>query len=155
MSHDQIAGLRRAVLAVVVVASLGAATDLVLLAHYEDPWQVVPLVAIGLAACAVTWHLLCPGTASLRALQATMVAFILAGFLGVLLHFQGAAEFQLEIDPTQTWWTIAAKAIRAKAPPVMAPALMAQLGALGLIYTLWEPQRPAGAPRPTHTKEIS
>ena len=139
MMRDSTAGLRRAVLAVLMVGSLGAAADLLLLDHYEDVWQYVPLVAIALAASTLVWHLALPGVASLRALQALMVIFILSGFLGIGLHFKGAAEFQREIDPTQDWWTLATKAVRAKAPPVLAPGLMAQLGALGLIYTLWYP----------------
>ena len=63
-----------------------------------------------------------------------MALFVIAGILGVWLHYRGAAEFQLEMDASQhgpaLWW----KALRAKAPPVLAPGLMMQLGFLGLVF---------------------
>jgi hypothetical protein len=61
--------------------------------------------------------------------------FLLAGFLGMGLHFYGAAEFQLETNPRIGNWELIKKVMRAEAPPVLAPGVMLQLGLLGLLYS--------------------
>jgi hypothetical protein len=59
---------------------------------------------------------------------------VLAGFVGVAAHFHGSAEYQLELDPDMSTWDLVEKVMRAKAPPVLAPGMMLQLGLLGLAY---------------------
>ena len=73
-------------------------------------------------------------TASLRALQIVMGLFVLAGFVGVVAHFHGSAEFQLELNPRLSTWELLEKILHAKAPPLLAPGMMLQLGLLGLAY---------------------
>ena len=51
-----------------------------------------------------------------------MLLFVLAGAAGVVLHYRGNMAFQLEMDPSQSGWTLFNKVIRANAPPAMAPA---------------------------------
>jgi hypothetical protein len=63
-----------------------------------------------------------------------MILFVLAGFAGAVAHFIGSAEFQLELDPSMSTWDLLVKVMRAKAPPVLAPGMMLQLGLLGLVY---------------------
>jgi hypothetical protein len=127
--------LRRWLLALLVVGLAGTEIELLLLAHYEDGWQVLPLVLIAAGAALAIWHTIKPGRAIGMALNAVMVLCVLAGGLGIVLHGRGAAEFQLEIDPSQSRWTLMEKVMRAKAPPVLAPGMMVQLGLLGLIYS--------------------
>jgi hypothetical protein len=59
---------------------------------------------------------------------------VLAGFAGVLAHFHGSAEFQLDLNPSMSTWELLEKVMRAKAPPLLAPGMMLQMGLLGLIY---------------------
>ena len=59
--------------------------------------------------------------------------------LGIVLHYRGNLEFQLEIDATQSSWDLFRKVIHAKAPPALAPGAMTQLGLLGLVYTFRHP----------------
>jgi hypothetical protein len=118
---------------------LGTVTELVLLEHYEDGWQLVPLFLMVLALGVLLWHAVRPNARSVRALQGVMTLFLLASVLGVGLHFRGAAEFQLEIDRSQDGWTLVEKVMRAKAPPVLAPGVMMQLGLIGLIYSYQHP----------------
>jgi hypothetical protein len=72
--------------------------------------------------------------ASRRATQIVMALFVLAGFVGFAAHFRGAAEYQLELDPDMSIWQLLEKILRAKAPPLLAPGMMLQLGLLGLAY---------------------
>jgi len=120
---------------VLALGLAGTVVELLLLEHYEDGWQFVPLVLIGIALVAVPWHVLGPTPANRAVLQVLMTTFMAAGVIGVMLHMQGAAEFQREIDPAMDRWTLLTKTLRAKAPPALAPGLMIQLGLIGFILT--------------------
>jgi hypothetical protein len=126
--------LRRWILAVLVLGLLGTVTELILLEHYEEPLQYVPLVLIAAALALLVWHALRHDAASLRGLQIVMALFVVAGFVGVAAHFNGSAEFQLDLDPDIGTWELLEKVMRAKAPPLLAPGMMLQMGLLGLAY---------------------
>jgi len=131
---DHVELLRRWVLAVLVLGLVGTVTELVLLEHYEQPLQLVPLVLIVAAVAAIAWQWRRNDAASLRALAITMVLFVLAGGAGMVAHFHGSAEFQLELNPSMGMWELMEKIMRAKAPPLLAPGMMLQMGLLGLAY---------------------
>jgi hypothetical protein len=131
--------IRRLLLMLLIAGVVVTGTDLMLIDHHEDVWQSIPLILIGVALAAIGWHLVARDAASLRALQAAMVLFVFAGGMGIVLHYRGNMAFQLEMDPTQDRWTLFNKVIRATAPPAAAPAAMAQLGFIGLIYAYRHP----------------
>jgi hypothetical protein len=131
---DPVELLRRWVLGVLVLGLAGTMTELVLLEHYEQVLQFVPLLLIVAAVAAIAWQLMRNDAASLRALEIIMVLFALAGFAGVAAHFRGSAEFQLDLNPSMSMWELVEKVMRAKAPPLLAPGMMLQMGLLGLAY---------------------
>jgi uncharacterized membrane protein len=131
---DRIELLRSWILGILVLGLLGTVTELVLLEHYEQPTQFVPLVLIVAALAALFWEFRQRDTASRRAIQAVMVLFVLAGFVGFVAHFHGSAEYQLELNPAMSNWELLERILRAKAPPLLAPGMMLQLGLLGLAY---------------------
>ena len=126
--------LRLWVLGVLVLGLIGTVTELILLEHYEQPLQFVPLVLIAMGVVVLAWHAMSKDTASLRALQIVMGLFVLAGFAGMAAHFNGSAEYQLELDPEMSTWDLLEKILHAKAPPLLAPGMMMQMGLLGLAY---------------------
>lgn len=131
--------LRKALFAVFVFGLVGTGVELVLIEHYEDPLQLVPLVLVAAALAVSIWHGFGRSAASVRWLQATMALFLVAGAVGTGLHYRGGAQFQLEIDPSQSRWQVFKKVMRAKAPPVLASGLMVQLGLVGLVYAYRHP----------------
>jgi hypothetical protein len=131
---DRIELLRRWILIILVLGLLGTVTELILLEHYEQPLQFVPLVLIVAALAALWRELRRRDVASRRAIQVVMALFVLAGFVGFVAHFQGSAEYQLELNPDMSNWELLEKILRAKAPPLLAPGMMLQLGLLGLAY---------------------
>jgi hypothetical protein len=131
---DPVELLRGLVLAVLVIGLLGTVTELVLLEHYEQVLQLVPVALIAAALVALAWRLMSRSAASLRAIEIIMILFVLAGFAGVIAHFHGSAEFQLDLNPAMSTWELLEKVMRAKAPPLLAPGMMLQMGLLGLIY---------------------
>ena len=127
-------GPRRLLLAVLFIGFVGTTVELVLLEHYEDAWQLVPLVLLAAGTIVLIWYAARPGRTSVVVLRTTMSLFVLAGMLGIALHFRANVEFQMELDPGQSRTQLFWKALRAKAPPALAPGVMVQLGLLGLIY---------------------
>jgi hypothetical protein len=135
-SGDRLDRIRRWIFWVLVLGFIGTETELLLLEHYDDPWQFVPLLLIVLGLAALLWYTKRRHATSLRAFRIVMVLFIIAGFAGLVLHFRGAVEFQLETDPAMGKWELVKKVMRVKAPPVLAPGVMLQLGLIGLTYAL-------------------
>ena len=136
---DLLTTIRRLLLALFAVGVLGTGAELVAFEHFEDAWQAIPLGLMTVALALAFWNAAAPTATSVRLFRAAMVAFIAAGLLGIYLHFQGNLEFQLEIDASQDRWTLFQKVIHAKAPPALAPGSMAQLGLLGLIWSVRHP----------------
>lgn len=54
------------------------------------------------------------------------------------LHLKANMEFQREMDPSAPDRVLLVKAVRAKAPPALAPGAMVMLGLLGLLYRTGE-----------------
>lgn len=131
--------LRRALFALVVLGLGGLTVDLALLGHYEDIWQAVPLVSLGVALVVCAWHGLASSSASVRGLQAVLFLVALNGLVGLYMHFDGNREFQLEMDPSQSGWKLFLKVIQAHSPPALAPAAFVQFALLGLLYTFRHP----------------
>jgi hypothetical protein len=134
-----LARLRKWLLAVLAVALAGTLLELLLLAHYEDAWQFVPLGLIIAALGAIAWHTIRPSAAIVRGIQVVMTLFVVAGVTGVVLHLRGAAEFQREIDPSMATRELFGKALRAQSPPALAPGVMSQIGLIGLIAVYRDP----------------
>lgn len=131
--------IRRLVLLVVVGGTVAMGVDLILIGHYEDANELIPLAVAGAGLLAVGWATVRPGVVALRLTQFVMLCFIGAGIIGITLHFQANAEFQREIDPAISTIDLFWKVVEATAPPVLAPGLMVQLGLLGLVYTYRHP----------------
>ena len=136
--------LRRWLLVLLAMGLIGTAVDLVLLDHYEDAWQMPPLVLTVVSLVIVLWTGVRGGAAAITTLRIAMVLCVASGLLGLALHYNGNREFQHEIDPSLAGWELFLKVVTAKAPPALAPAVMAQLGFLGLLYTYRHPEFEAG-----------
>jgi hypothetical protein len=139
--HETIDVIRRVLLAILLIGLAGTATELLLLKHDEDPAQFIPLVLIGVAFVVIAWHAVDERRASLRVVQATMVLFVLAGMLGMYLHYRANVAFQVEVDPAVAGRALLIKALSAKTPPALAPGSMSQLGLIGLAYAYRYPIR--------------
>jgi len=143
LKQDALPGLRRVLLAVLAIGIVGASTDLVLLGHFEETLQLIPLILLGLAFIVLAWQAIHRRRASVRALQVLMILFVIAGVAGLFLHYRGSMEFQLEVNPELAGLELFLKVVRAKAPPALGPGAMIQLGLLGLAYAYRYPMRQA------------
>lgn len=141
--------MRRLVLLVVQVGAVGLLVELLLIEHFEDAWQFVPLVLLVLVLLASVLVAVAPRRAVLRAFQGLMALCLAAGALGVWLHYRGNVEFASEQDPTLTGARLFWEAVRG-ATPALAPGALAQLGLLGLIYTFHHPALARAVPGDAH-----
>jgi len=124
---------------ILVLGLAGTGTELVLLQHYEDGWQLVPLFLIALALLTLLWHALARDPASVRAIQAVMALFLVSGIAGVWFHHQANSEFELELDPSLAGLQLFKESMSG-ATPVLAPGTMIELGLIGLVYTYRHPR---------------
>jgi hypothetical protein len=134
------AALRALLLGVFLLGALGTAAELVLLEHYEDPWQWAPLALLGAGLLAVGLLHARPTAALVRLVRALMGLFVASGAVGVALHLKGNVEFELEMQPSLAGLALAWEALRG-ATPALAPGTMLQLGLVGLAYTYRHPAR--------------
>ena len=131
-------------LAILVLGLAGTGTELILLQHYGDGWQLVPLALIGAALAVIGWHVLTRGPSSVRAMRAVMTAFLFSGIIGLALHWQANAAFERESDPSLGGVRLVLEAFSG-ATPALAPGTMIQLGLIGLLYGYRHPRLGAGA----------
>ena len=129
-----VSGLRGLLLAIVVLGALGLIAELLLLEHYEEWTQWLPLVALAcvLPGALALW--LRPGLATVRVFRALMVGTLLLGVVGLVLHFAGNREFELERNGDLRGWTLTWESLRG-ATPALAPGAMIQLALIGLALT--------------------
>jgi hypothetical protein len=94
---------------------------------------------MSLSLLVLGWRAITRGPASLRVFQATMLLFVISGFAGLFLHYQGNVDFELEMYPSLRGWALFRKAIKGTTPPTLAPGTMIMLGLIGLAYTYRHP----------------
>ena len=119
LESEPLKSLRRGMLGLVALGTAGVCAELVVLEHYTDWNQLIPLVVAGFGLLAALWIALAPGLAALRVWQFAMLLFVGTGITGVTMHVDVVSE---TVDP-----------------PLLAPGLFVQLGLLGLLYTFRHP----------------
>jgi hypothetical protein len=138
-------GIRRMLLATLLLAAAGLSADLLLLDHVESWTQLIPLGVMALALASLLASLLVSAAAVVHGIRLIMVMAIASGLVGGVLHFRGNAAFQRELAPDIRTSDLFWKSIRAKAPPALAPFAMLQFGLIGLA---WSYRHPALRSRP-------
>lgn len=131
--------IRLAIFSIFLIGMFGSGAELFLLNHIEDWRQWIPLILIALGLLACGWHALSATASSVQLLRALCVAFMASGLAGIYFHYQGSAEFKLESNPSLRGWPLFWAAISGKAPPLLAPGAMIQLGLIGWTYTFRHP----------------
>lgn len=125
--------VRRLLLATFVAGAAGTGIELLLIGHYEDWQQFIPLVLLGSGLCAMVWHATAGTASSIRVLQALMLLFLASGAFGVVFHYEGNVEFELEMYPSMAGVELFTKTMTG-ATPVLAPGTMVVLGLVGMGY---------------------
>ena len=132
------ATIRKFLLLIFILGVLASGSELVLLDHMEDIWQWIPLMLLacsllGLGALAAFRR-----PASIYVFRCIMGLFVIGGMLGLYLHYQGNAEFELEMYPDMGGFELVRESLTG-ATPALPPGTMIMLGLMGLTYTFRHP----------------
>jgi hypothetical protein len=140
MAHEPAAlsTIRTILLWALVLGAIGMMGELLLIGHDESASQWVPLVLLGAGVVIGASLFVVPSAISLRLLQLLMILFVGSGMLGVALHYQGNAEFELEMHPSLSGLDLVTGTLTG-ATPVLAPGSMSLLGVVGLAFTYRHP----------------
>ena len=130
--------LRKLLLFTLIVSVVGTFAELLLLEHFEDAWQWAPIALLAGTLVTLAWHALERGRMSLNVLRGLMVLCIVSGLLGLILHYKGNVEFELEMYPDLTGWNLFKDSMMG-ATPALAPGAMLQIGLVGLAWTFRHP----------------
>lgn len=125
-------------LALVLFGSVGLLMELLLLEHFETPFELIPLTLLSLAILTGIALAARPGRPTIRAFQGVMLALVAASAAGLWFHMRENAAFELEIDDSVEGLTLLWLALRG-ATPALAPGALTQIGILGLILTYRHP----------------
>jgi hypothetical protein len=142
--------VRRFLLWIVLAGIVGLGIELVLLEHFEETLQWIPLVLLVLGFGAAVALALRASRAAVRALQLVSALYIAAGTVGLWLHFDGNMEFEREDDPSAATAVLVRRAIFG-ATPLLAPGALVQLGLIGLCIGY---RHPALGRRPPTSREL-
>ncbi len=113
---------------------LGTAIELYLLHHYEDFFQLIPLVSI-LVSLVVLVLLHIRSTLFLNKLFVVlMVITALVGVYGVFLHLQANFQFEQEMTPIHTNWELFTESLSG-AIPALAPGSLVAFSLIGYSYS--------------------
>ena len=137
-SDSKVISLRRGLLLIFVMGTVGLGTELLLLEHFEEWRQQVPLVLLAFGLLLLAVRILYRGVIILRLFRLTMLAFVLGGMVGLWLHLSANMEFELEMYPTLSGLELLSKALGG-AMPALAPGALVQLGLIGFLYTYQHP----------------
>ena len=124
--------LARQVLGVLFIASLGVFAELLLLGHYEDWRQWLPLVVVAVGALAAAAAAARPNRRTAKWMSTVAFVQIPVGLLGVYFHLADNFEFERERETAASGLELF-RASLSGALPALAPGALVLLGLLGLV----------------------
>jgi hypothetical protein len=131
---------QRLLLLIVLVSSGGTFIELLLLEHFEEFYQLIPVVILGVTAISTLILLAWPRPWSVALFRVVMILSLISAAVGIYLHYLANVEFVLERYPKASGTDLFKRALTG-ALPALAPAAMAQVAVIGLLAT-W-PRRAA------------
>lgn len=135
---DSLGPLRGMLLAIFLLGAIGTIVELLLLGHYEEIAQLIPLGLLTVSLTVLAAWFIAGGPGLFRVFRLLLILFLAAGALGIYLHYRSNVEFELEMNPSINGSELIWKSLTG-AMPALAPGTMVQLGLVGLLYTYRHP----------------
>ena len=142
---DRLARLRRLLLFTALAGMGGTGLELLFIEHFEDPLQLAPLVLLPAGVSVLAWHGLRGSAVTARVVRLVMALFVAGGLAGIVLHYSGNQEFELEMYPSKAGMELVRETLTG-ATPVLAPGSMILLGLIGLAAVYGTPAGPQRGP---------
>jgi hypothetical protein len=135
---DPLSTVRRVLLALVLIGIVGLTLELLLLEHIESATQLIPFAVLGVGLVASVTLVRRPTRQRVRLFQGIMLLFVASGVVGIYLHLRGNVLFEQETDSSARGLDLIWRSLRGGVP-ILAPAAMAQVGLVGLLFAYRHP----------------
>ena len=124
---------KQVILVAILLMTTGMLLELYLLDHYEDRYQLIPLLVIAIALVMTVVLNFRASKMIQQLFKLVLVLISLSGIYGVFLHLQANFEFEQEIHPTASTWSLFSEIISG-AFPALAPLSLIVLALMGYAY---------------------
>jgi len=114
---------------------IGTLLELYLLDHYEDTWQLIPVLCIGVALVNLCVLFYRRSQAAIHLFKLVLVLTTFSGVYGVVLHLQSNFEFEQDMKPTAGFWQLILESLSG-ALPTLAPMSLVVLACIGYSYLI-------------------
>ena len=127
--------LKQVLVLALLFMMIGTLLELYLLDHYEDIWQLIPVICIGAALinfCVLFYR---RSQAAIHLFKLVLLLTSFSGVYGVVLHLQANYEFEQDMKPTAGFWQLILESISG-ALPTLAPMSLLVLACIGYSYLI-------------------
>jgi hypothetical protein len=131
--------VRRGLLGLLTLGTIGMLVELWLVEHFDDANQVIPVTIGTIGLVSIVGVLARPNAFTVRALQFVMLCYAGAGIIGISMHYQSNVIAQHGANPALTGAPLFWQVVRSPAPPALSPGILVQLALLGLLSTYRHP----------------
>ena len=114
---------------------IGTLLELYLLDHYEDTWQLIPILCIGAALVNLFILFFRRSQVVITLFKLVLVLTSFSGIYGVVLHLQANYEFEQDMKPTANFWALFSESLSG-ALPTLAPMSLLVLAFIGYSYLI-------------------
>lgn len=123
--------MNRLLLAIFVFGSIGVVAELILLEHYEEPQQLIPLIVIALGVGTSLWVARTSNPGARLLFRFLLAIFVIAGALGVGFHLWDNYGHERDegLVGAELFWAV----VKGSAP-ALAPGTMVLLAAIGYAF---------------------
>ena len=139
MQHKKVISEKFSVKKMIVLALLfmmiGTLLELYLLDHYEDAFQLIPVLCIAFSLINLIILFLKRSKIIIKLFKLVLILTSFSGIYGVFLHLQSNFEFEQDMKPTATNWELFSESLSG-ALPTLAPMSMLVLAFIGYSYLI-------------------
>ncbi|MDC3195480.1 hypothetical protein OAT76_03645 [Flavobacteriaceae bacterium] len=139
MQHKKVTSEKFSVKKMIVLALLfmmiGTLLELYLLDHYEDAFQLIPVLCIAISLINLIILFFKRSKIIIKLFKLVLVLTSFSGVYGVFLHLQSNFEFEQDMKPTATNWELFSESLSG-ALPTLAPMSMLVLAFIGYSYLI-------------------
>jgi len=139
MQHKKVISEKFSVKKMIVLALLfmmiGTLLELYLLDHYEDAFQLIPVLCIAFSLINLIILFFKRSKIVIKLFKLVLVLTSFSGIYGVFLHLQSNFEFEQDMKPTATNWELFSESLSG-ALPTLAPMSMLVLAFIGYSYLI-------------------
>ena len=127
--------LKKVLVLALLFMMIGSLLELYLLDHYEDSWQLIPILSVGTTLVTLLILFFKKTTKVVNLFKAVLILTALSGVYGVYLHLQSNFQFEQDMKPTASFWQLITDSLSG-ALPTLAPMSLVVLACIGYSYLI-------------------